>query len=414
MSKSLLLRWAACRCRELRSHIVFLTRADEQDQTAYFAFQSLIPALLHRLWQLHPSRSRRGARRRSSTHDTASRDAEASAEWLSDPSSLSLPRQLTTDPSPLLILNAICPAVHFQRTAAVQVEATSLFLTVPAANGRSTSPSRSPPRPSASPPPAPAKAAPAAPAKKDVPAGAVLSVMSQLLSHAHALSSDAEQAGVDGKRAGTAVLVDAAQWLDSASEELLLKLSEQLSDVRFIFAGLHSGQVGDEKGVAAGSAGSNTSLRKRLTVIHQPVPDAPIPDPVTTSQSAPVPSSAPVTPVPFWLAAKKTIIHQTYLVPLHPFSVSDLALLVKAELDCQHVDPSVTRLPVGAVGRHTSLRSGDAASAAQGQLVQLTVEAETAIDESGPCEVARPEQSAFGAGERAERANGEAQSQQQC
>ena len=393
MSKSLLLRWAAHHCRQLKSHRVFLSRADEQDQTAYFAFQSLIPTLLHTLWKLHPSR--RGKQRGGGGEQDRANDSfqgEASAEWLSDPSTLALPPQLAADSSPLLVLSQICPAVHFRCMATLQFELSQ--------------PHSPPARPiadcldsSLSPPPARARTSSPSPplntastcAKKDFPAGKVLSLLAALLSHAHSLSSDAECAGAEDVRAGTVLLVDDAHVLDSASEELLLRLSEQLPSIHFVFAGVHSREEGDElksgaATAAAGSTASSQSLRKRLTAIDDPSTtqssSARAPPPVSGVQGSSV-SAAPGPPVPCWLAAKTTAVHQTYVVLLDRFSASDVSQLIQAELDCQHVCPSVTAFLLERSSGIPAFALEMLRALHKRQLLQLTMEPEAAIDENG-------------------------------
>ena len=318
---------------------------------------------------------------------------EACAEWLSDPSSLALPPKVASDSSSLLLLNAICPAVHFQRTAHVQIEVVRPFLTVPvAASDRSTSPTQPSavhPASSAVPP----RPIPSAPPKKDVTAGAVLSLMSSLLSHAHSLSSDAKCAGSEVK-AGTVVTVDDAQWLDSASEELLLSLSSQLPTIRFIFAGVHSGreeEKEEERGTSKAAAAGSQSLRKRLTAIAESVAVSPtspslqsFPPPTAAQSSSPLPtSSAPAVSVPSAATAKKAVLHLTHLVLLHRLSSSDLSLMVQAELDSDHVDPSVTSFLLERSGGIPSFALEMLRALRQGKLLHLTTEAETAIDEEG-------------------------------
>ena len=376
MSKSVLLRWAAHRCSQLHSHRVFFLRADEQDQTAYFTLQSFIPALLHTLWELHPARTAARSQHRDTTNNEA---AEASAEWLSDPTSLALPSQLAADTTALLLLNAICPAIHFQRTATVQIEASRPALNVRTATDTSTSPSLPSSRPSP-----PALTRTTTPSRSDVPAGAVLSLMAALLSHAHSLSSNPEHAGMAGVRAGTVLIVDDAHMLDSASEELLLQLSEQLPSIHFVFAGVHShSDVVDDRrrGTAAGSAASGQSLRKRLTAIAGA--PASVSRPAVTDPAIAPSSAAPAAPVPVWLAPKHVVVHHAYIVPLDRFSVSDLSLLVQAELDCQHVDPAVTAFLLERSGGIPAFALEMLRALHNGRLLQLTMEAETAIDESG-------------------------------
>ena len=136
MGKSLFLQWASSACA-VEGHLLLLhSRASELDQTPYYALQSLIPQLFKHLHTLHIAQVQEGGggvggggdtSHDSSTSSHAQDDGvdgdgggdgglDSGTDWLWDPSSLSLPPALRADPTPLLLFNTICPAVHFQPT----------------------------------------------------------------------------------------------------------------------------------------------------------------------------------------------------------------------------------------------------------------------------------------------------------
>ena len=365
MSKSLLLQWAAQRCRQIKSHRVFFSRADEMDQTAYFAFQPLIPALLHTLWKLHPCRRRRGSACSGGDEPNSGTDVGNTADWLSDPSTLALPHLVAADPSSLLLLNQICPTVQFRTTATQNGDVLYSPLSAHTPVDHSTAPA----------------AAASTCVKKETPAGKVLWLISTLLSHAHDLSSDVEYAGSDDVRAGTVVMVDDAHLLDSASEELLLKLSEQLPAIQFVFAGVHCRRASESSSGSGVHSPTRQNLRRRLTAVDEPRKVDPTS--LASLPCAETADAAAVCPVPFWLASHTTALHYAYLVVLDRFSAADLSLLVQAELDCQHVCSTVTAFLLERSGGIPAFALEMLRALHKGRLLQLTMELETAIDASG-------------------------------
>jgi hypothetical protein len=353
MGKSLFVQWAVEAC-ERRGHRVLFCQAEELDATPNFAFHSLVPSLLQCLWELHPARVERAPEDDEALNQSLLESS--AADWLRDPTSLSLPEPLKADPTSLQLLHSLCPSVHFERSASARIAVRRPPLT--AASGLPTQPIS--PLPSAATPPplpSPQLREKQQEAVKGADATSVLDLLSSLLSHAHLHS-----------RHGCVVLVDEAQWLDSASEEALLSLSQQVPAVRFIFTATAASAdgAGPNQPQSEGCRRAETStLRTRLIDCDSMQAC----DEADASGLQQKPSNR--RPLP------------TYFIHLCKFDQRELAQLLQAELDCTEVDSAVTTfilekscgIPLFVLELTRQMMVGN--------LLQLTTEARVDVDKDG-------------------------------
>ena len=470
MGKSLFLQWTTSICEREGHLLVLQSRASELDQTPYYALQSIVPQLFHTLFRLRLAATE--GRGGESSQDPSlppsdlleSDGVSGAADWLWDPSSLSLPAPLRSDPTPLLLFNSLCPAVHFQPSQSLSIQlqppiapalspskkvlSTSAHLSASPPSAASAASPATPavsasvrPHSKESPPlvpgpstsstvsPAPPPVPPVAP-KQAIPPGSILSLLSSLTSHCQSLLNVGTLAD-EGQ--GLAVVIDDAQFLDSASEELLLGLSKQLPQVRFIFAGLRIAEDIGEEGDSSVPPSSLTMsrqaqhkttagrLRQRLTFVEPPplptakdegeghLGDVPPPQPPLSTAVAgspmPTTSSNPSTTItttstttpsavnpistaspnaqPQWLTLAAVASFPTFLITLDCLNESELLQLIKAELQCTAVDSAVTSFLLERSTGNPLFACEILRSLLKGAMLSLTTESDMAVDSKG-------------------------------